>query len=252
MKLRPTIFTAIGVAIATAAGFFFILSLKGVATGRNHLAEKYPILVMVILGFELALAIGIGVPSAINLACERPIPRLTRIMIVTAVFSIVLIPYGIWGIFELRTENKTRRRTQRRGREPVANAAPVASDSTFTRQAARFSWISAAATIVLGLVFGASHDRAIIYTGFGFGGIGFLASLIAGIYALFGVHEHGKRGILLPALAGTVVSSFFLLFVLAAFTAGVIEGAKDRAHQKLHATTRETAAKPANPAAPGP
>jgi hypothetical protein len=39
--------------------------------------------------------------------------------------------------------------------------------------------------------------------------------LVSGIVALFGVSKHGKKGILVPAIVGIIISGLLILFCVA-------------------------------------
>jgi len=63
-----------------------------------------------------------------------------------------------------------------------------------------------------------------------------ILSFVLGIVALLGVREHGKKGILIPALTGVCISGFFILMTGVALGIGFAEGAAESRKKHSDAT----------------
>ena len=87
--------------------------------------------------------------------------------------------------------------------------------SSFSRRAARLGWICPVISLIVFVLL--IFDRQIIARKIIpiFVQVALLliaVGLVSGIAALFGVSKHGRKGILVPAIVGIIISGLLILF----------------------------------------
>ena len=87
--------------------------------------------------------------------------------------------------------------------------------SSFSRRAARLGWICPVISLIVFVLL--IFDRQIIARKIipVFVQVALLliaVGLVSGISALFGVSKHGRKGVLVPAIVGIIVSGLLILF----------------------------------------
>ena len=157
MKLRHTIFNSIGLAIAGIAGVCFILSLIAITSGRSYTLQRHPVIAVIDVGMELAVALCLGGGGLANILAGRLKPKATITMIVVSFLTCAFIPLGIWGIFELTISRDRKRARQETSREATSSDSSSQFSIGFLRQAATFSWAAAIIGFVVVLLCGSTH-----------------------------------------------------------------------------------------------
>jgi TRAP-type C4-dicarboxylate transport system permease small subunit len=218
MKLRHTIFNSIGLAIAGVFGLLFVLNLLTIGHVSNSRAVSY--LFDMVLG--AIVVVGVGGTALVNLVTDRLQPKMTWVMIAVYFLTCAFSLLGIWGILELLLDSN--RRGSRHSETPrTRNNTPTFSLG-FTRWAAHISWVSPVASFIVVLACTAFHSKAILHLAVLVLFFVLAVSLALGVAALYSIRDHGKRGILAPALAGTFFNGFLLTLIGLALFAGVQEG----------------------------
>jgi hypothetical protein len=88
--------------------------------------------------------------------------------------------------------------------------------TTFAHQAARASWIG---PIIIFLLFAFAHQVAARLVLELIALVLIVAGIGLGIAALFGIRQHGRKGILAPALTGLVLNGLLLFIFITNFVA---------------------------------
>lgn len=236
MKLRHTIFNSIGLAVAGIAGVMFILTLLGVVSG-SYKTQRNPVSTLTGIGAELVIVLCLGGGGMSNLVSDRLKPKPTIVMITVYCLTCFLLPIGIWGIFELRAGGDQKRKIQTKGNSAAVRKSPLKNNPAPARQAAHICWISAVAGFIVAVLCGSTHINPIVFLGAVVATLGMLLSLAFGIYALMRIKELGKKGILLPALIGLIISFVFLLCIIGALIKGFSEGAAEL--RQKHSSTMQ-------------
>jgi hypothetical protein len=104
------------------------------------------------------------------------------------------------------------------------NTISRSNRTTFSHHAAQLSWVCPLFILLL-VMFGRHLGARVIAEVISL--LMMLAGLLCGVVALIGMRAHGRRGILLPAILGILISSLFLFI----FVKNVL-AAKARAEQK--------------------
>ena len=241
MKLRHTIFNSIGLGVASFVGYSCFGTVLLIFF--THVGLRHPGRYIFQIFYDSVIIFGVGGSALINLASGRLKSSPTLVMVVVYFLSIFLFPLGIWGIVELLgNSNKKYRHRERIDRyvaSPKKNAA--SGNLARVRWLAALSWFIPSAGIILVAAAGSMHHEALIQPVISVSVVGVLLSLIFGLYALFNVSEYGKPGILLPAVIGTVVSSFLVLYIVASLAFGYVEDRSGPANAHLPAGQDTTA-----------
>ena len=90
--------------------------------------------------------------------------------------------------------------------------------TSFSRRAARLAWVCPVISLIVFacLIFDRQIvARKIIPIFVEFALLLIAVGLVSGIVALFGVSKHGKKGILVPAIVGIIISGLLILFCVA-------------------------------------
>jgi hypothetical protein len=90
--------------------------------------------------------------------------------------------------------------------------------ASFSRRAARLGWVCPVISLIVFalLIFDRQIvARKIIPIFVEFALLLIAVGLVSGIVALFGVSKHGKKGILVPAIVGIIISGLLILFCVA-------------------------------------
>lgn len=112
----------------------------------------------------------------------------------------------------------------------AVNPPDASGKQLFARQAARFSAWTPAIFILLSVVTPPLAKEPGLRMMFAWASLLLLiAGFILGIVALFGIHRHGRKGILLPAILGTVLNALFLAGGIVAILASI--HARERAEE---------------------
>ena len=225
MKLRHTIYNSIGLGLAGLFGVAILLNVIKMAR-INAVPSNHPIGYVWALVMQTAVVLFVGGGAIANMTAGRLKSKPTIAMIITYCLTCVLLPLGIWGIVELLLV-RNRRRAMPETTSKTRSKSYSSFTSEFLRRAATISWVNGVVGFVIVLFCGASHVRPLINVAIVIFFFALVLSFILGFVALLGVKEHGKKGILIPALFGICISSFFILMGCIALTVGLFEGATD-------------------------
>lgn len=222
MKLRHTIYNSIGLALAGLYALGLARQIILLMLGHS-VRTKHPVEFVVIFIMEVLVVAFVGGGGLTNLANGRLQRKPTLMMIITYCVTVVFLPLGIWGLYELETNEKKRRR-HREGENRGRTESSTFS-TTFLRRAATLSWVfSVGGLVILFLLYCASpHNRPLVSVSILIYLVMLILSLILGIVALCGVREHGKPGILIPSIFGISVSALILLFCVTFITIGFLQ-----------------------------
>ena len=101
---------------------------------------------------------------------------------------------------------------------PNMNTPTTPKPTSFSRRAARLGWVCPVISLIVFalLIFDRQIvARKIIPIFVEFALLLIAVGLVSGIVALFGVSKHGKKGILVPAIVGIIISGLLILFCVA-------------------------------------
>jgi hypothetical protein len=225
MRLRHTIYNSIGLVLAalfSLAILFNILKMVRI----NGVPGHHPFGYFWALVTQMAVVCFAGGGAVANMAAGRLKPKPTIAMIIAYCLTCVLLPMGIWGIIELRMI-RDRRRAVRETYSKTESRNHSSFTPKFLRRAAVISWAGVVVGFVIIVFCGASHVRPLINVAIVIFFFTLILSFVLGLVALLGVKEHGKKGILIPALIGICISGFFILMGCIALTIGLFEGAAE-------------------------
>jgi hypothetical protein len=223
MKTRQTVYNSIGLGMAALACLTLFSLLMRLRWSRG-MPDRLLISYFYDLTMTVAMIVVVGGGSCVNLVANRMKPKLTVAMVVVYFLTCVLMPLGIWGIFELQSGRK-RRDFRIRDLEHRKPPAPWFSGA-FLRRAATLSWALSSATFLMALMAGASHDRSIIDFALVVFVLAQLTSFALALVVLLSLQEEEKKGIFGPAVIGISLSSFFIVMCGIALLGGIHEAGK--------------------------
>ncbi len=112
---------------------------------------------------------------------------------------------------------------------PIIATPQPPQTRTFAHQAAKASW-STVVTICILLVFsGAARQPKVTLFVETLSFLLMVAGLALGIFALFGIRTHGRKGILAPAIVGIVLNALLLFIFVTNFLAARAKAQRDAA-----------------------
>ena len=225
MKLRHTIFNSTGLGLAGISGAVLFLNIIRMAR-INGVPSHHPIGYAWVLLMDLAMILFVGGGAIANLTAGRLKSKPTMAMIIVYFLTCVFLPMGIWGIIELRLD-RDRGKAKRGTGTSNGSRNHSSFKPEFLRRAATFSWVSVVAGFVIVLFCGSSHVRPLINFAIVIFFLLLISSFVLGLVALLEIREHGKKGILIPALTGVCISGFFILMGCIALVVGMVESAAE-------------------------
>jgi hypothetical protein len=98
---------------------------------------------------------------------------------------------------------------------PNMDTPTTPKTTSFSHRAARLGWICPIISFIIFAIFIFDRQivaRKIIPFFLEFALLLIAVGLVSGIVALFGISKHGKKGILVPAIVGIIISGLLILF----------------------------------------
>ncbi len=196
----------------------------------NGIPSHHPIPYIWGIVLQIAVVLFVGGGALSNMAAGRLKFKPTVAMVITYCLSCILLPLGIWGFIEL-SQIRNRKLTKRREVAEIGAKSQSSFSPGFLRRAATLSWASGVVGFMIVLFCGASHVRLLIDVAIAIFFFALILSFVLAVVALLGVKEHGKKGILIPALFGICISGFFILLGCLALVVGFVEAEADSRHK---------------------
>jgi hypothetical protein len=234
MKLRHTIFNSAVLAIAGLEAVFLFFGFLAIVSGHSHIARAHPVRSLIELGIEFMVVLCFGGGGIANLSAGRLKRKPTIYIIIASFLSCVFIPLGVWGIVELNLIQAARRG------QVLSNSAPTDFSREFLCRIATISWSSVLLGLVLVLACSLFHAKILTGISFLIFLIVLIVSLVLGIVALTSVKTHGKKGILIPALIGVLISGLPILILVIFTIFTFVDLRAKRASAMLNAASGQT------------
>jgi hypothetical protein len=232
MKLRQIIYNSIGLGLGCIAGLIVIFNLMRMI--RVHtVPSQHPFGYLAGLVIFAAITLFVGGGGFANAVADRLQPKPTMGMIVVYFLSIFLFPLGIWGLFEL--QRNRRKRHSRRDAMGRSSANHSSFTPKFLQIAANVSWISVVSGFAIAVLCGSTHNKSLIAAAVAIFALVVIFSFVLAITALWGVREHGPRGILIPALMGLCSSGLVIIFLIVGIAIGINSASKELKQERLKA-----------------